>query len=137
MSYREGEGFANSVEPLGVDLRTRPERSGAKEKARRRRCDVRFSFVRWNWVFQKSFLRIGVRKLLRMGLVPARVRGGQAVGSAPTEGLKLRKQVAATAGNKESVSLSLFMDGYALLGRRCVDEQMVKGAAEGVKEADL
>ena len=48
--------------------------------------------------------------LLRTGLVPARAWGGQAVGIAPTERLKLRRQVAAAAGKKESVSLSLFMN---------------------------
>ena len=36
----------------------------------RKRCDVRFSFDRRNRVFQKSGVRIGVRKL-RMGLAPA------------------------------------------------------------------
>ena len=35
-SNREGAGFANSAETLGVDLRTRTRQLGAKEKARRK-----------------------------------------------------------------------------------------------------
>ena len=51
-----------------------------------------------------------MRKLLRTCLVPARARGGQAVGMALTDRLKLRRQMAAAAGKKESVSLSLLME---------------------------
>ena len=55
-------------------------------------------------------MRIGVRRLLRIGLVPARVWRGQAVGISPTERLTLRRQMAAAAGKKASVSLSLFVE---------------------------
>ena len=58
----------------------------------------------------RKYMRTGEKMLLRTGLVPARAWGGQAVGIAPTERLKLRRQVAAAAGKKESVSLSLFME---------------------------
>ena len=50
-----------------------------------------------------------MRKLLRTRLVPARAWRSQAVGITPTVRLKLRRQMAAAAGTKESVSLSLFM----------------------------
>ena len=102
-----------SVETLGVDLRMRTKKLGAKEKARRKKCDDRFSPIKKNR-FQKNYMRIGVRKLLRTGLVPARVWRGQAVGIAPTVSLKLRRQLAAAAGKKESVSLSLFMEVHSL-----------------------
>ena len=59
-----------------------------------------------------------MRKLLRTGVVPARAWGGQAVGIAPRERLKLRRQVAAAARKKESVSLSLFMEVENLDGRQ-------------------
>ena len=39
---------------------------GKKAKARRKKCDVRFSFPMRNRVFQKNYMRIGVRQLLRM-----------------------------------------------------------------------
>ena len=64
--------------------------------------------------------------------------------------VKLRRQMAAAAGQTVSVSLSLIMEvnsleveecfmyhGHALLGGRRVDEQMGKRAAEGVEGADL
>ena len=63
--------------------------------------------MRKNRVFQKNYMIAGVRKVLRTVLVPARALRGKAVGMAPTERLKLRRQMAAAAGKKESVSLSL------------------------------
>ena len=59
-----GMGLATSVERPRVDSRTRRRKLGAKEKARRKRCDVRFCISRRNRLFQK--------RLLRMGLVHAR-----------------------------------------------------------------
>ena len=103
-------GLATSVETSGLDLRTRTHQLEAKEQARRKQCDVRFSIARRNCVFQKNYLRTGVRKMLRMGFVPARMWRGQAVGILPTKRLKLRRQMAAAAGKKESVPLSLFME---------------------------
>ena len=65
-------------------------------------------------------------------MVPARAWRGQAVGIAPTERLKLRKQIAAAAGKEESVSLSLFMEVNSLE----VEEELLTMAtlawAEGV-----
>ena len=45
-SREEGVTIADSVEPLGVDLRTRVERLGAKKKTRRKTCKVKFSIPR-------------------------------------------------------------------------------------------
>ena len=42
-SKEDGVTMADSVETLGVDLRTRGKNLGAKEKARRMKCKVRFS----------------------------------------------------------------------------------------------
>ena len=42
-SKEEGVTVADSVETLGVDLRTRVEQLGAKEIARRKKCKVRLS----------------------------------------------------------------------------------------------
>ena len=47
-------GLAASVEKLGVDLRTRTRQLGAKEKARRIKCDLKFSFAAWNRVFSEE-----------------------------------------------------------------------------------
>ena len=89
--------LADSVETLGVDLRTRVKRLGAKEKARRKTCKVRFSLIKRNGAFQKNFMEVGVRKLLRAGMMPARMWRVHAVEMSPTEKFKLRRQMAAVA----------------------------------------
>ena len=50
----EGETLADSVETLGVDLRTRVKRLGAKQKATRKKCKVRFSIIKKNKAFRKN-----------------------------------------------------------------------------------
>ena len=87
---------------------------GAKEKARRKKCKVRSSLIKKNKAFEKSFMRVGVKKLLRAGVVPARTWGVHAVGMVPTEKFKSRRQMAAAAGKKSTTSLSLFMEVFGL-----------------------
>ena len=99
------------------------------DKARGKQCDVGFSGIGENRVFQKNYMR----KLLRMGLVLARAREGQAVGIAPTERLKLRRQMAAAAGKKESVSLSLFMEVNILEIEEELSTMATHAWAEGVR----
>ena len=53
-SKEEGVTMADSVETLGVDLRTRVKRLRVKEKTRRKKCRVRFSLIKKNKVFQKT-----------------------------------------------------------------------------------
>ena len=53
-SKEEGVTLADSVETLGVDLRTRVKRLGAKEKARSKKCKVRLSITKKNKAFQKN-----------------------------------------------------------------------------------
>ena len=80
---------------------------------------------------QKNYMKVVVKKLSRAGMVPARTWGVHAARMSPTERLKLRRQMAATAGKKNTTSLSLFMEvyclelgggtlhlGHAVLGRR-------------------
>ena len=57
--------MADSVETLGVDLRTRVKRLGAEEQARRKKCKLRFSIIKKNEAFQKNFMKVGVKKLSR------------------------------------------------------------------------
>ena len=109
---REGseEEGVTSVETLGVDLRTIVKRLGAKEKARRKKYSMRFSLIKKTRAFKKSYMKVGVKKLLRMSLVPARACGAQAVGIAPTDRLKLRRQMtvaAAAAGKTELNGLAV------------------------------
>ena len=80
------------------------EAAGSKGESKKKKCDVMSSLARGNRAFHRKHRRIDVRKLLRMGWVFTRVRGGQA-----SERLKLRRQMAA-AEKKESVSPSLLME---------------------------
>ena len=48
---REGVTLPGSVETLGVDLRKRGKKLGAKEEARRKKCKVRFSLMKKNKAF--------------------------------------------------------------------------------------
>ena len=57
---KEGVTMADSEQTLGVDLRTRNKRLGAKEKTRRNKCKVRFSLIGKNKAFQKSHMKLGV-----------------------------------------------------------------------------
>ena len=57
----EAVTLADSVETLGVDLRTIVKRLGAKENARRKKCNVRFSLMKKNKAFQKNYMKVGSR----------------------------------------------------------------------------
>ena len=61
---------------FGVDTRTWIKKLGAREKARRKKCRVRFSLIKKSKAFQKSHMKVGVKKLFRAGMVPARAWGG-------------------------------------------------------------
>ena len=73
-----------------------------------------------------------MKKLLRTVLVPEGACRGQAVGIAPTERLKLRRQLAAAAGKKESVPLSLFMNVKSLEVEEDLSTMAALAWAEGV-----
>ena len=57
-SKEEGVTLADSAETLGVDLRTRVKRLGAKEKARRTKCKVRFSIIKKTKAFRKNYMKV-------------------------------------------------------------------------------
>ena len=62
-SEEEGVTLADSVETLGVDLRTRVKKLGAKEKARRKKCKVRFLLIKKNKAFRKNYMKVGVKEV--------------------------------------------------------------------------
>ena len=132
VSEEEGVTLADSVETLAVDLRTSVKNLGAKEKARRRKCKVRMSVIKKNKAFQKNYMKVGVKKLLRAGMMPARTWGAHAVGMSPTERLKLRRQMAAATCRKSTTSLSLFMEAYGLEVEEELSTMSIQYWAEGV-----
>ena len=66
-SGEEGVTMTDSVDTLGVDLRTRVKRLGAKEKARRKKCRVRFSLIKKNEAFSKELHESGCQKVAMCG----------------------------------------------------------------------
>ena len=71
-SKEEGVTSADSVETLGVNLGTRVKRLVAKEKARRKKCNLRFPIIKKNKAFRKNYMEVGVKKWLRAAMMPAR-----------------------------------------------------------------
>ena len=60
-SKEEGVTMADSVETLGVDVRTIVKRLEVKEKARRKKCKVRLSLIKKNKAFQRNYMKVGSR----------------------------------------------------------------------------
>ena len=86
-----------------------------KEKARRKKCKVRFSLIKKNKVFQKNYMKVGVKNLLRAGMVPARTWGVHAVEIAPTERFIIEEaDWQQQRAKKNTTSLSLFMEAFGL-----------------------
>ena len=68
---KEGVRTADSVETLGVDLRPRVKKLGAKEKARRKKCKLRFSIIKKK-NFQKKLYEGGRQEVATCRHMPAR-----------------------------------------------------------------
>ena len=75
------EGTSNMIASCGFfedelrqcsKLEKRDKKLGVKEEARRKKCKLRFSIIKKYKAFQKSYMKVGVKKLLRAGMVPAR-----------------------------------------------------------------
>ena len=75
---------------------------------------MRFSIVKKSKAFKTNYKKVGVKQLLRAGMMPARTCWAHAVGMSPTERLKLRRQMATAAGKRSTTSLSLFMEVFGL-----------------------
>ena len=91
----------------------------------------------------------GGQEVATCGYDASKDLGVHAVEMAPTERLKLRRQMAEAAGKKSATSLSLFMEAYGLevrrgtfyfdhpvLGRRSLDGEMVPRKKRSVDEAN-
>ena len=65
-------------------------------------------------------------------MMPARTWGVRAVGLAPTERLKLRRQMSAAAGKKSATSLSLLMEAFGLEVEENLSTLATQYLAEGV-----
>ena len=124
--------MTDSVETLGVDLRTRVKNLGAREKARRKKCRIGVSITEKNRVFQTYYMKVGVKKLSRAGMGPARTWRVHAVEIALPGRFQLRRQMAAAAGKKGTTSLSLFMEASGFAVGKELSTMATQISAEGV-----
>ena len=65
------------------------------------------SEIKKSKAFKKNYMKVGVKKLSLAGMMPARIWRVHAVGMAPMERSKKRRQIATAAG---TASLSLLME---------------------------
>ena len=101
---KRGVGFVTSVE------KTRTKQLGAKEKARRKKCDVRSSVAGKNRVFSVALFGDWCEEVaLRRGLGPSEGVGRSSRWHRANRNCEVEGQMAVAASKKESVSLSLFM----------------------------
>ena len=99
-SKEEGVTLADTVETVGVDLRTREKKGWEQKRSEEEETQGVVLIHKEEKSIVKSYLKVGSRKLLRAGMVPARSWRVHAVGIALTERLKLRRQMSAAAGKK-------------------------------------
>ena len=110
-SKEGGVTMAGSVENAGSRL----ENLGAKEKAKRKKCNVRFSLLKKKKAFQKNYVKVERSKSCCERVWCRQERGGGMLqGRLQTERLKFRRHVAGAAGKKSTTSLSLFMEAFGL-----------------------
>ena len=129
---KEGVTLADSVETLGVDLRTRVKRLGAKEKARRKKCKVRFSIIKKNKSFPEEQHEGGRQEVAACGHDASKNVEGAFSGDGSTERFKLRRQMAAASGKKSTTSLSSFMETFGLEVEEELSSLATQTWAEGV-----
>ena len=111
-SKEEGVTMADRVDMLGVDLRTRVKRLGAKGKARWKKCKTLDHEEEQDP--PKELQEGGGQEGATSGYGASKNVVVHAVGMAPTERSKLRRQMAAAARKTGTTSLSLFMDAFGL-----------------------
>ena len=76
---------------------------------------MRFSLKKKNKAFQKKYMKAGVKKLLRAGMMPARTWRAHAVGMFRTERFKIEKTDGSSSRQKEH-NLSVLVHGSFWLG---------------------
>ena len=98
--------MADSADTLGVDLRTRVKSLGAKEKARRKKCKLRFSSIKK----KKNYMKVGVKKLLRAAMMPARTWRG-ACSRNFSHGKVKTEETDGNCNNQKEYNLLVFLHG--------------------------
>ena len=85
----------------GSGLENKSQEVGSERKnARRKKCKVRFSLIKKNKAFQQNYMKLGVKKLSRAGMTPARKWRVHAVETAPYTKIKIEDADGSSSGKK-------------------------------------
>ena len=98
-------GISDSVEQMVLDIRNPTKKLGKRE---RKKWAQRIGIIKKTEEFMKAYRRTGTNDVLRVGVVPGRVWGSNALGMAPSQRETLAKTVG-RCGRKEAVNLALFV----------------------------
>ena len=127
----EGVTLADSVDTLEVDLRTRVKRLGAQEKAKRKKCNVRFSIIMKTQHFRKNYMKVGGRHDASKDLESS-CGWVFSYGEVEIEG----DRWAAAGGKKENDFIVLVHGGHtALKWRRAFHRVLGSAPGEGSRES--
>ena len=110
---KEGVTLADSVETLGVDLRTRVKRLGAKEKASRKTCKVRLSLIKKNKAFQKKLHESGCQEVATCMYDASKDLESPCSGDGSHGEVEI-EETDGSSRQKSATSLSLFMEAHGL-----------------------
>ena len=77
-------------------------------------------------------MKVGVKKLPRAGMMPARAWGAHAVGMSPTERQKFEETDGSSCGEKSTTSLSLFAEACGFEVEEELSTMATQYWAEGV-----
>ena len=117
---RSGNGRQRGNTWSGPENKSQEKKLGVKEKARRKKCKVRFSILEKHKAFQQRCMKVGVENVATCGNDASKdMESACSRCVAPTERSKWRRQTAAVAGNSSTTSsLSLFMEAYGSIWPR-------------------
>ena len=125
-SKEEGVTMADSVETLGVGLRTRVKSLGAKEKARRKKCKVRHFAYQEEQGLPKELHEGGGQEVVTSGYGASKDVESSCSGDDPHRKIKIEEADGSSRWQKEDDFTVLVCGsiGGSVLGRRSLDWKM-------------
>ena len=100
----------SSIEYIGIDEKTSLRKLKNKEKKRLSMFKRRVRIAKQHKVFQRLYLRNGTKKLVKMGLNPARIWRHEDLRICPSQRRTVNRQVTEMSGKKKRVSLDTFLE---------------------------
>ena len=100
------------MDSLGVDLRTRVKKLGAKEKARRQKCRVRFSLIKKNRKsLSKELYESGYQKVAACGHDATQDLGSPCVGDGSYGEVEIEERHGSSSSRQKEYDFSVLIHG--------------------------